>query len=552
MPYRLVLGSVPVTDQGSRNDAQPAQDSARNAILVAAAIFLSRIAGLVRERVFAHYFGNSIAADAFKAALRIPNLLQNLFGEGVLSASFIPVYARLRAEGRDGEARQVAQAVATLLFVVISLLVALGVAATPLITDLVVPGFEGSRREGAIDLVRILFPATGLLVASAWCLGVLNSHRRFFLSYAAPVVWNAAQIAALVLLGRSWYGFDLARFVALGAVAGSLLQLLLQLPAVLRLVGFFRPALHLASGHVRQVLRNFLPVVIGRGVMQISAYIDSVLASWLPAGAVAAIAYAQILYTLPVSMFGMSVSAAELPEMSSLVGREDQVHAALRARLSSSLLRIAFFVVPTSVGFLLLGDVIAAVLFQTGRFGRDDAVWVWTILGGSTVGLIAATSGRLYSSAFYALKDTRTPVRLAVLRLLLTAVLGWLCALHLPAWLGIAPTWGACGLTASAGLAAWIEYFFLRRTLHRRIGPVRGTVGPVVRMWGAALPAGALGLAIRFGCDALHLHQPVLRGVAVLVPYGAAYWSAAHALGVGQARELLASVLRRSHRLVRR
>lgn len=541
-----------VSDSPAAQRSAPAPSSGRNAAIVAAAIFLSRIAGLVRERVFAHYFGNSLAADAFKAALRIPNLLQNLFGEGVLSASFIPVYARLRAEGSEGDAKRVAQAVATLLAALVSVLVALGMLATPWLIDVVAPGFEGAKRDATIDLVRIFFPATGLLVASAWCLGVLNSHRRFFLSYAAPVVWNAALIAALLGFGRSTRGFDLARLVAFGAVAGSLLQFLVQLPTVLRLTGLFRPALHLASAHVREVLRNFAPVVIGRGVVQISAYIDSVLASWLPGGAVAAIAYAQILYTLPVSMFGMSVSAAELPEMSSLLGREDEVHSALRSRIASSVVRIAFFVIPTSVGFLLLGDIVAAVLFQTGRFTHDDAVWVWTILGGSTVGLVAATSGRLYSSAFYALKDTRTPVQFAVLRLLLTGSLGWVCSLHLPGWVGISPTWGACGLTASAGVAAWIEYFLLRRSLHRRIGKVSGTGWSLAKLWLAAIVAGAAGLGAKWGVSALGPLHPVVRGALVLTPYGVVYWAAAYALGITQAKDLLVQIGRRLRRAAAR
>src|SRR5688572_29459453 len=162
--------------------------------LVAAGIFLSRIAGLVRQRVFAHYFGNSEAADAFGAAFRIPNLLQNLFGEGVLSASFIPVYARLLAEGDDEEAGRLAGAVVALLTLVTAVLVLAGVLATPWLIDLIAPGFEGEKRELTIRLVRVLFPGAGLLALSAWCLGVLNSHRRFFLSYISPVLWNVAMI----------------------------------------------------------------------------------------------------------------------------------------------------------------------------------------------------------------------------------------------------------------------------------------------------------------------------------------------------------------------
>ncbi|MFP5205985.1 MAG: lipid II flippase MurJ, partial [Acidobacteriota bacterium] len=162
--------------------AQPKKASTRtHAAAVGAGILLSKLVGLVRDRIFAHYFGNSDAADAFRAAFRIPNFLQNLFGEGVLSASFIPVYARLNAEERHEEASQLAEAIFALLLLVTTALVAAGVFATPWLIDLIAPGFEGAKRELCIRLVQILFPGAALLVFSAWCLGILNSHRRFFL-----------------------------------------------------------------------------------------------------------------------------------------------------------------------------------------------------------------------------------------------------------------------------------------------------------------------------------------------------------------------------------
>src|SRR4051812_35061595 len=165
--------------------------------MVAAGILLSRILGLVRNRVFAHFFGTSDAADAFNAAFKIPNFLQNLFGEGVLSASFIPVYARLLGREEGDEARRVASAVFSPLALITSALVLVGVLTTPLLIDVIAPGFDGEKRQATITLVRILFPGAGLLVMSAWCLGVLNSHRQFFLSYAAPVLWNVTIILTL-------------------------------------------------------------------------------------------------------------------------------------------------------------------------------------------------------------------------------------------------------------------------------------------------------------------------------------------------------------------
>ena len=205
-----------------------------HALLVAVGILLSRLVGLVRDRIFAHYFGNSDAADAFRAAFRIPNFLQNLFGEGVLSASFIPVYARLHAEERHEEASGLAEAIFALLFFITTLLAVAGILATPWLIDLIAPGFHGDKRLLTIRLVQILFPGAAMLVLSAWCLGILNSHRRFLLSYTAPVVWNIAMIAALLWGGREHAQPQLAVLVAIGSVVGSGLQFAVQLPTVMR------------------------------------------------------------------------------------------------------------------------------------------------------------------------------------------------------------------------------------------------------------------------------------------------------------------------------
>src|SRR6266496_4272111 len=296
------------------------ESTGRSAFLVGAGILISRIIGVIRQRVFSHYLGIGDAAGAFTAAFRIPNFLQNVFGEGALSASFIPVYANLLARGDKKEASRVADAVLTMLALTTSIIVLLGVLTTPFFVGLFAHSFSAAARELTIQLVRILFPGAGLLVLSAWCLGVLNSHRRFFLSYTAPVVWNLAIIATLVLFGNRKDQFHLATFTAWGSVVGSALQFGVQLPTILRLIGRLRPVLDIASENVRTVLRNFFPVFMSRGVVQISAFVDAMLAGLISEQAVAALMYAQSLYTLPVSLFGMSVSAAELPAMSSVLG----------------------------------------------------------------------------------------------------------------------------------------------------------------------------------------------------------------------------------------
>src|SRR6185369_1126568 len=399
--------------------AQPAKahpSTGRSAFLVGAGILISRLVGLIRQRIFAHYFGSSAVGDAFSAAFRIPNFLQNVFGEGALSASFIPVYAKLLAQDDEKEATRVANAIFGLLALITAVIVLIGVLATPYFVTAIAAGFQDERRELTIKLVRILFPGAGLLVLSAWCLGVLNSHHKFFISYTAPVAWNLSIIAALIFFGNKVDLPRLAEVTAWGSVIGSALQFGVQLPTVFRLMHRLIPLIDVTNVHVKQVAHNFFPVFMSRGVVQISAFVDAFLASFLGQGAVVALNYAQSLYTLPVSLFGMSVSAAELPAMSKTIGATEVVAETLRRRLDAGLKRISFFIVPSAVAFLALGDVIAAVLYQTGKFTRADAIYVWTILAGAAVGLLASTLGRLYSSTYYALQDTRTPLLYAVLR----------------------------------------------------------------------------------------------------------------------------------------
>ncbi|HKY21716.1 MAG TPA: murein biosynthesis integral membrane protein MurJ [Vicinamibacterales bacterium] len=512
----------------------------RSSALVALGIFCSRLTGFVRQRVFAHYFGlQSDAADAFMAAFRIPNFLQNLFGEGALSASFIPVYASLVARNDRREAARVAGAVAALLSLITSVLVLLGVVMTPMLVMLIAPGFRGEKRDLTIAIVRILFPGAGLLVLSAWCLGILNSHRRFLLSYIAPVIWNVSMIVTLLWWGAQTPLPRLAVLLAWGAVAGSALQMLVQLPAVLRLMPDLRFRLEF-SDHVRAMVRNFAPVFVGRGVVQISAYIDEVLASLLPTGAVTGLANAQLLYTLPVSLFGLSVAAAALPAMSGAVGL-DNTHL-LRDRVNGGLRQIAFFVVPSAVTFLLLGDVVAAALFQTGRFGHEDALYVWGILAGSSIGLLATTFARLYSSTYYALRDTRTPLRYALIHVGLATALGYIAAIVLPPRMGIAPLWGTVGLTTAASIAGWVELIFLRRTLNRRIGRTGLPTSLSLRLWGAALAAAGVAWGVKLAIPPVH---PIVGAALILTPFGLTFFGLAVVLGVPEARGVLARLTRR-------
>jgi putative peptidoglycan lipid II flippase len=363
----------------------------------------------------------------------------------------------------------------------------------------------------------------------------LNSHHRFLLSYSASVVWNVAMIATLLLFGNGRELPWLAEILAWGSVVGSGLMFLVQLPIVLTLAPHLRFALDTASEHVRTVVRNFGPVFISRGVVQLSGYIDTLIASLLPTGAVAALLNAQTIGLLPVSLFGISVSAAELPAMAGAVGVESQGIPALQRRLNAGLRQIAFFVVPSAMAFFALGDVIAAAIFQTGRFTHEDAVYVWTILAGSAVGLLASTLGRLYSSTYYALRDTRTPLNYAIIRVGLTTVLGYLSAIPLPHYLGVNPMWGTAGLTASAGVAGWVEMLLLRSSLNRRIGTTGLPSSYVAALWFASALGAAAGWGVKVMLPPLH---PAVAAVGILGAYGIVFLGIAIVLRIPEVQAI--------------
>jgi putative peptidoglycan lipid II flippase len=539
------------------DDPRPAPRSGTAAFFVGLGIFLSRVIGLVRERVLATYFGTGLHADVFSAGLRLPNVLQNLLGEGTLSASFIPAYSALLGQGRTAEAGRVAGAAFALLLCIAGVISLLGIGLAPFLVSVFTPGFEGQRRDLLIAVVRILFPMTGVLVLSAWALGILNSHRKFFLPYFAPVLWNAAIIGALVAFGSRLELDALVIAVAWGALAGGALQFLVQLPAVLRLDREIRLGTGRNEPAFREAIRKAGPAIMGRGVVQLSGYLDLVLASLLAIGAVARLRYAQTLYLLPISLFAMSVAAAALPE---LARDRDRAVGALRERTAAAVRRVSFFVVPSFVAFLAIGDVLVAGLYRAGEFGAADVEVVWLILIAYSVGMLASTTTRVYQSGFFALRDTATPARAAFVRVLVALVTGavlmvqfepiTVLGLTIPAGVlagydtGGVPL-GPLGLAAGASIGAWVEWAWLRRALDARIGRVGAGAGALARMFAAALAAGAVAyLANR----SLAGSQPLLAAGFTAAVFGMVYFAVAAALGLEQARALPAALLRRVRR----
>jgi len=555
----------PIAAAAAADSRQPRPSRRGGAGSVGAGILLSRLAGLARERTVAFFFGVGPHADALTAALRVPNALQNLLGEGALSASFIPIYSRLLDAGRREEAGRFAGAIFGLLLATAASLALAGIVLAKPLVAVLAPGFladAGAMAAGraAVDrfaltvgAVRVLFPMTGCLVLSVWALGVLNSHRRFFLPYFAPVLWNSAMITALLLAGHAagvWpaspgaagagaaAGHLLAapalrdRLLAAfcwGALAGGLLQFLVQLPLVAREIRGFRFTFSARVPGVREALAAWGPVVAGRGVVQIAGYVDLTLASLLATGAASADRYAQMLYILPISLFGMSVVAAELPELSQLRG--EAAAPELLARVRRALGAVAFLNVPSVVGYLAFGYLVVGAVLRHGSFGGAENGLVYLALCGYSTGILATTSSRLLQNTFYALGDTRTPAKIAAQRVGAAALVAlplmfWLDRFPLPPGFGAQPPgqrlfMGVLGLSLASGAGAWLELTRLQAALRRRLPefrlPWRDDLRILLLALAAAAPAALLWLLLPSSLSGL------VKAVPVLLTYGVLY-----------------------------
>ena len=500
--------------------------------MVAAGIVLSRLVGLLRQRVAAHYFGTSAMADVLAAAFRAGNITQNLLGEGTLSATFIPVYARLRGGGKGREAAHFALSALGLLLVVAAAASLIGVIAAPWLSFGIAAGFDAEKLASTTRIVRIVFPMTGLLVLSAWGLGVLNAHRQFFLPYAAPVAWSAAQIAALVVAG-AWLGQrgePLAEAMAWGAFAGAALQLGLLLPAARRLLGGLRPRFDTRDPSVREAAGKLPAALIGRGVIQVSGLVDTLLVSFLGPGANAAFGYAQTIYLLPMSLLGTGEAAAALPEMAREVadGDVERRNAALRQRLGASLARIAVLTVPATAALGLLGRDVIALLLQTGSFDREATDRVVPLLAAYGLALLGNAAGRVLITMLFALGDARTPARFAIFRVMVSTGLALVLMRRLD----------VLGVVLGAVIAGWAEAALLGWRVRGAIGGLGLEQVRAGRI--ALLPAASVGcgVGVRAALPAALQGTP-LGALLSLGAFGAGFVIAAPALGLLDPRALL-------------
>ena len=437
----------------------------RAATVVGAGILLSRLTGLLRNFLVARYFGMGLETEALNTASRIPNIMRNLLGEGSLSASFVPVYTRL-LEKDERAANALANSILGLLMGAISLLTLLGIFAAPALTTILAAGFSGEKRELTIQLTQILFPMTALMVLSGWCLGIQNSHRRFFWSYASAALWNVAQIAFLIWRGpHAPLLRELAVGLAWATLVGSILQVGAQIPEVFKLVRPIRFSLNRDAPGVTETLRNLVPVLTALGVVQISSLIDVQIASHLPGSPITSLNNANAVVLLPVALFGVSIAASSLPEFSRDSGKLD--HNALVERLRSGWQRVLFYIVPSTLACIVFGDLIIGMLYRTGRFTAGDEHVVHSVLAGFAVGLVSYGSVKLLASAHYALRDYRTPMRASLASLLVSAVISIGLAILLRD-----SVYAAAGIALGTAIGSYVNLSVQIRGLRAKLGPL--------------------------------------------------------------------------------
>lgn len=469
----------------------------RAATSVTSATFVSRILGLLREQVVAYLFGARWQTDAFNVAFRIPNLLRDLFAEGALSAAFVPTFTDARVNAGEGRAWQLAGRVITLLVVVLSAVtLAIALLARPIVLALA-PGFADTpgKTELAAQMARIMSPFLLFIALAAVVMGVLNTYGRFFVPALAPAAFNVASILCGVLLTPLMPRFGLEPIVslAIGALIGAIGQFAVQLPAAIACGFHFRPELSWSDPGVRRMVALMLPATIGLSATQASILVDTQFASRFGEGAVSYLSFAFRLIQLPIGLFGVAIATANLAAVSRHAASGDAP--ALKANLARAIRLGAFLTLPATAGLIVLREPIIRVIYEHGRFTSDaTAQTAWALLM-YTVGLFAYAIVKILVPTFYALGDTRAPVRSSIIALLVKIAINF----PLVALLGFA------GLALSTSVAAIVNLALLSIAMRRRIGSLAGhqVVTTCARIAVASAAVGGAAFATSWGCERL-------------------------------------------------
>jgi len=452
--------------------AHPDSESAATHVALSAGkiglgTFASRILGLVRDMTKAYFFGTGIAADAFTVAFRVPNLLRALFAEGTLSAAFVPVFGEYLAKRSKRETWMLASVAWSILAIILVVVALLGIAVAPYVVKIMAHGYRHvpGKLDLTISLTRIMFPYIIFVGLAALSMGMLNSLRHFFAPAVSPVLLNASMIAAMILFCRRVGELPSEQVYALavGVLVGGAAQLGIQVPFLKKKGMSFRFRPNWRHPAVKKILSLMVPGVLGLGILEINAFVDTYLGALLRPGSVAALEYGNRLMQLPLGVFGVALGTAVLPTLSIQAAREDFDQ--LRDTFSFAVRFVCFIMIPASLGLIVLRYPVIRLLFERGEFTRGDSVSMtsWALMfyavGLASYGMIKCTV-----PVFYSLKDTRTPVKIAVVAMLSNIVLNVILMQFLQ--LG--------GLALATALSATINVTLLMRHLRRRLGWVKG------------------------------------------------------------------------------
>ncbi len=427
----------------------------------------SRVTGLVRDLLMAAVFGATSLTDAFNVAFRIPNLFRRLFGEGAFSQAFVPALAHSKERDGDAATHRLIDSVATVLAWALLATCAVGVIVAPVLVWALASGFKQDPHsfEAAVLMTRWMFPYIGFMSLVALSAGVLNTWRRFAVPASTPVLLNLSMIGA-AWLGAPWFeslGIEPIYAMAGGVMLGGLLQLAVQVPALHRLgllprVGLGWSALRAAWADpgARHVARMMLPALMGVGVAQVSILINTQIASWLAPGSVTWLGYADRLMEFPTALLGVALGVVLMPQLASArAGNDPERYSAM---LDWGLRLVVLLAVPCSIALLVFARPLVATLFHYGAFRDTDVSQVALALAGYGAGLVGLVAIKVLAPGFYASQDMRTPVRIAIVVLVITQLLN----------IALVPVLKHAGLALSIGLGALINSACLLAGLIRR------------------------------------------------------------------------------------
>jgi len=430
--------------------------------VVSGMTLLSRILGLVRDIVFARFFGASLVMDAFLVANRIPNMLRRFFAEGAFSQGFVPVMARYREKHSHEDAQEFVDAIAGTFGVILFLVTLVGVIAAPLLVAIVAPGFIGS--DGRFDLatlmLRFTFPYLFFVSLTAFAGGILNTYGRFGVPAFTPVILNVVLIAGAVWLAPQLEEPGMA--LAYAVFFAGLLQLLFQLPFLARLHALPRPKWAIAHDGVKRVMTLMLPAIFGSSIAQINVLLGGIIASMLGVGKISLLYYSDRLMEFPLGLFGIALATVTLPTLSRQFANRSL--AEFSATIDWSMKLVLLIAVPAAVGLILLAEPLVATMFYGGVFTRDDVYLTALALQAFAIGLVGFSFVKILAPAFFAREDTRTPVRIGLIALGVNFVLSVALAWYLTS---VDFAGSHAGLALAISIAALLNAYLLYRGLRR-------------------------------------------------------------------------------------